>query len=69
MQRMGDIADSCFVIQGLGATQPVASNDTENGRAANRRVDIRLVPEEGACAPSASGPGRQPLSHSATFND
>jgi outer membrane protein OmpA-like peptidoglycan-associated protein len=68
MQRMGDIADSCFVIQGLGASQPVASNDTENGRAANRRVDIRLVPEEGACAPFASGPDRQPLSHSATFN-
>ncbi|WP_150595661.1 OmpA family protein, partial [Pseudomonas fluorescens] len=43
MQRMGDIPDSCFAVQGFGANQPVASNDTAVGRAANRRVDIRLV--------------------------
>ena len=50
MQRMGDIPDSCFVVQGSGADQPVASNQTEAGRSANRRVDIRLVPQAGACA-------------------
>lgn len=49
MQRMGDIPDSCFAVQGFGATQPIVSNDTETGRAANRRVDIRLVPQTGAC--------------------
>jgi type VI secretion system protein VasL len=49
MQRMGDIPDSCFAVQGLGANQPIASNDTEAGRMANRRVDIRLVPQVGAC--------------------
>jgi type VI secretion system protein VasL len=49
MQRMGDIPGSCFAVQGLAATQPITSNDTESGRAANRRVDIRLVPQEGAC--------------------
>ncbi|KPN90930.1 OmpA family protein [Pseudomonas nunensis] len=60
MQHMGGIPDSCFAVQGFGATQPIASNDTEAGRATNRRVDIRLVPEVGACALPTAGPDRQP---------
>ncbi|WP_226503039.1 OmpA family protein [Pseudomonas sp. MWU16-30317] len=67
MQRMGDIPDSCFAVQGFGASQPVASNDTDGGRAANRRVDIRLVPEAGACVPPATALGRHSLSHRAAF--
>ena len=60
MQQMGGIPDSCFAVQGFGASQPITTNDTEAGRAANRRVDIRLVPETGACALSTAGPDRQP---------
>lgn len=60
MQQMGGIPDSCFAVQGFGASQPIASNDTDAGRAANRRVDIRLVPSAGACSLPAQGPDRQP---------
>lgn len=68
IQHMGEIPGNCFAVQGLGASEPVASNDTEQGRSANRRVEIRLVPEVGACQPSATASGLQPLSHSATPN-
>ena len=30
--------------RGFGKTQPVASNDTDAGRAANRRVEVKIVP-------------------------
>lgn len=49
MQQMSNIAAHCFAVQGLAASQPVAGNDTEAGRAANRRVDIQLLPMAGAC--------------------
>ncbi|MEI2429968.1 MULTISPECIES: OmpA family protein [Lysobacter] len=33
-----------FILTGAGKTRPIASNDTEAGRAQNRRVEITLVP-------------------------
>lgn len=49
MQRMGDIPDDCFEVRGAGDSEPVASDATEEGRNANRRVEITLTPEGGAC--------------------
>ncbi|WP_025601483.1 OmpA family protein [Burkholderia sp. WSM2230] len=39
------IAPTRFAIQGYGDTRPKAPNTTEAGRAANRRVEITLVPD------------------------
>ncbi|WP_387691798.1 OmpA family protein [Photorhabdus sp. RM71S] len=44
-----DIPPACVVVQGEGATQPIASNTTTAGRAANRRVEIHLIPHAVAC--------------------
>jgi NitT/TauT family transport system substrate-binding protein len=38
-----NIPDARFVTVGHGADKPIASNDTEDGRALNRRTDIKVV--------------------------
>ena len=38
------ISPARIATRGFGKTQPIASNDTEEGRARNRRVEINLVP-------------------------
>ncbi|KVL37861.1 MULTISPECIES: OmpA family protein [unclassified Burkholderia] len=40
--RANGLQARSFVAEGLGASDPVASNATEEGRAQNRRVEIRL---------------------------
>lgn len=49
MLQTSDIPATCFAVQGLGESQPAATNDTPQGRAVNRRVEISLVPRSDAC--------------------
>ncbi|AIR01271.1 hypothetical protein LG71_15820 [Pluralibacter gergoviae] len=56
MRDTGDVPGSCFAVQGYGAGRPAATNDTPEGRAQNRRVEISLVPQADACR----APGEPP---------
>ena len=42
--RSRGVNQSRIAAYGVGETQPIASNDTPEGRAQNRRVEIRIVP-------------------------
>ena len=41
------VQQSRLEVVGMGERYPVASNDTDSGRALNRRVEIRLLPLQG----------------------
>jgi len=41
---MRGVARARMGIRGYGETQPIASNETEQGRSQNRRVEVKVVP-------------------------
>jgi outer membrane protein OmpA-like peptidoglycan-associated protein len=51
------IADSAIVSRGLGKAQPVATNDTADGRQQNRRVELVLSGEAIGVKTAAAGAG------------
>lgn len=55
--RSRGVDSSRLTVRGIGESMPVASNDDNAGRQANRRVEIVLAPESGTSAPSVgAGP-------------
>ena len=44
--RARRVLTASFVAKGFGEAEPVASNDTEEGREANRRIEFRLIRPE-----------------------
>lgn len=56
MVQNSDIPSTCFAVQGEGSKQPVADNSTDAGRSANRRVEVRLIPDKSsACRVVSKG--------------
>lgn len=56
MLSTSDVSPTCFAVQGFGASRPMATNDTPDGRALNRRVEISLVPQADACLAADTQP-------------
>ena len=49
LNRQG-VAANRMSVSGQGSRQPIASNNTDEGRAQNRRVEILITPNQQAAA-------------------
>ena len=45
LQESSGFPDTHFVTRGLGAQNPIADNDSQDGREQNRRVEIKIYQE------------------------
>ena len=46
-----------LVATSMGETKPVATNASDKGRARNRRIEVRLLPDQAAAMPASLAPG------------
>lgn len=54
------VAPDRLVFEGYGLTRPVETNDTQAGRAANRRVEFNILEQDARPADQAQHAGAQP---------
>jgi outer membrane protein OmpA-like peptidoglycan-associated protein len=60
------LPEDAFAIQGFGASRPIADNDTESGRARNRRAAISVWVEEPVSAETAPAAPAAPAAMAAS---
>lgn len=58
--KHGGVPESMLDSKGYGAKSPIASNDTEDGREKNRRVEIRIVEQSATVEKLEEGKIRTP---------
>ncbi|WP_101065530.1 OmpA family protein [Roseovarius salinarum] len=56
--RARRVLTSSFTAKGYGESQPIADNDTEEGREANRRIEFRLIRPESVAEADDSDTGK-----------
>ena len=67
--RTAGLAVQNMVSQGYGETRPIAENDTQEGRDANRRIEVTLLSPDPVRVPASSVPelvGKTPTPEAAT---
>jgi len=57
-----DVLVSNLIAQGYGESQPIASNETEDGREQNRRIEFRLLTEANTAETAGDDAGIEDLS-------